>query len=100
MVLDAITREIASLIGQGYWAGVERRMKHATDLTAYVDDMKACVGDISSHKDLADRISRCLWAWSTPEALLAGFTDALISTIARHQGRGEPGHRALRADPG
>ncbi len=81
MVLDAITREVASLIGQGYWAGVERRMKHATDLTAYVDDMKACVGDISSHKDLADRISRCLWAWSTPEALLAGFTDALTSTM-------------------
>ena len=56
-------------------------MKHATDLTAYVDDMEACVGDISSHRDLADRISRCLWAWSTPEALLAGFTDALTGIM-------------------
>jgi hypothetical protein len=77
VVLDAITGEIASLIGQGYWAGVERRMRHATDLTAYVDDMKACVGTIGSHKELADRISRHLWAWPTPQSLLAGFTEAL-----------------------
>lgn len=77
MVLEAITREIASLVGQSYWAGVERRMKRASDLTAFIDDMKACVGEISSHKKLADRIAHSLWGWSTPEALLTGFTDAL-----------------------
>ena len=77
MVLDAITREIASLIGQSYWAGVERKMTHASDLTAFIDDMEACVGEISSHRKLADRIAHSLWGWSTPEALLTGFTDAL-----------------------
>ena len=81
MVLDAVTREIASLIGQSYWAGVERRMKHASDLTAFIDDMEACVGEISSHRKLADRIARSLWGWSTPEALLAGFTDALVGIM-------------------
>ena len=77
MVLDAITRAIASLIGQSYWAGVERKMTHASDLTAFIGDMEACVGEISSHRKLADRIAHSLWDWSTPEALLTGFTDAL-----------------------
>lgn len=77
MVLDAITREVASLIGQSYWAGAERRMLHASDPAALVDDMKACVGQISSHRKLADQIAHSLWDWSTPEALLTGFADAL-----------------------
>jgi hypothetical protein len=77
MVLDAITREIASLIGQSYWAGVERKMTHASDLTAFIGDMEADVGEISSHRKLADRIAHSLWGWSTPEALLTGFTEAL-----------------------
>jgi hypothetical protein len=89
-VLDAITSEIASLVGQSYWAGVERKMKHATDLTAFIDDMQACVGEISSHRKLADRIAHSLWGWSTPEALLRGFADALAdlmqgSTTAENQ---------------
>ena len=99
MVLDAITRAIASLIGQSYWAGVERKMKHASDLTAFIDDMEACVGEISSHRKLADRIAHSLWDWSTPEALLTGFTDALARHHAGKQDRREPGHRALCADP-
>lgn len=77
MVLDAITREIASLVGLSYWAGVERRMKRAQDPAAFIDEMEACVGEISSHRKLADQIAHSLWDWSTPEALLAGFTDAL-----------------------
>jgi hypothetical protein len=81
MVLDAITREIASLIGKSYWARVERRIKRDTDLTAYVDELQASVGEISSHKELADRIARSLWHWSTPEALLADFSEALAGTI-------------------
>ena len=43
--------------------------------------MEACVGEISSHRNLADRIARSLWAWSTPEALLTGFTDALVGVM-------------------
>jgi hypothetical protein len=77
MVLDAITREIASLVGLSYWAGVERKMKHAPDPAAFIDEMEACVGEINSHRKLADQIAHSLWDWSTPEALLAGFTDAL-----------------------
>jgi hypothetical protein len=77
MVLDTITREIASLIGLSYWAGVERKMKHAGDQAALVDDMEACVGEISSHRKLSDQIAHSLWGWSTPEALLAGFTAAI-----------------------
>lgn len=77
MVLDAMTRAIASLIGLSYWAGVEQKMKHASDLTAFLGDMEAGVGEISSYRKLAGRIAHSLWGWSTPEALLTGFTDAL-----------------------
>jgi hypothetical protein len=81
MVLDTVTRKIASLIGQSYWAAVERRIEHASDQAALVDDMEACVGDISSHKKLADQIAHNLWDWSTPEALLAGFTGAIAGIM-------------------
>jgi hypothetical protein len=81
MVLGAITREIASLIGQSYWAGLERRMRHASDLVAFIDDMQACVGEISSHRKLAERIAHSLWSWSTPHALRRGFADALYGIL-------------------
>lgn len=81
VVLDAIAREIASLIGKSYWAKVERKIKHATDLTDYINEMQASVGKISSQKQLADRIARSLWHWSTPEALLAGFSEALVAAL-------------------
>lgn len=76
-VLEAITREIASLVGQSYWASVERKMNRASDLTAFIDDMEACVGEIGTHRKLANRIAHSLWGWSTPETLLIGFADAL-----------------------
>ncbi|MGW6504282.1 hypothetical protein [Nonomuraea angiospora] len=88
MVLDAIAREIAALIGKSYWARVERRMQHATDPTDYVDDMQASVGEIFGHRALADRIARNLWDWLIPEALLAGFSEALVSTIQVGDGAG------------
>lgn len=81
MVLDAIVRAIASLIGKRYWARVERRIRDATDLIDYVGDMQASVGDISRHQELADRIAHNLWRWSTPQALLTGFSEALAGTV-------------------
>ncbi|GGU90063.1 hypothetical protein GCM10010182_00640 [Actinomadura cremea] len=81
MVLDAIAMETASLIGKSYWARVERRMEHASDLTDFIGDMETSVGEIPSHRQLANRIARSLWQWETPEALLAGFSEALAGTI-------------------
>lgn len=81
LVIEAITREIASLIGQSHWAGVERKMKHASDPTAFIEEMEACVGQISSHSKFASRIAHSLWSWSSPETLLTGFADALAGIM-------------------
>ncbi|WP_395110611.1 hypothetical protein [Actinomadura sp. SCN-SB] len=81
MVLEAITREIASLIGKGYWTKVERKMQRASEPTECIDVMRAGVGEIRRHRELADQVARNLWHWSTPETLLAGFSEALAGTV-------------------
>jgi hypothetical protein len=82
IVLEAIALEVISLISKSsYWTRVERKVRHARDLQDCVSEMEAAVGVIPAHRKLADRIAHSLCDWSTPEALLAGISEAMTGTI-------------------
>lgn len=87
---EAITRELVSLIAGTHWARLERRLEDADDVSAYLDDMRNCVGDSESHKALAAEIGSSLWSWLTPGALLSGFAQTMEGAIRSSGISGRP----------
>jgi hypothetical protein len=87
---EAITRELVSMIAGTHWARLERRLADADDVSAYLDDMRNCVGDSESHKTLAAGIASSLWSWLTPGALLAGFAQIMQGAIESSGISGRP----------
>jgi hypothetical protein len=81
LVLEAIARANAMLIGGAHWAGLERKLERSHDPADHLEEMQSAIGISPAHKSLAAEIRRNLYRWLEPEALLQGFSDIIASTL-------------------
>ena len=84
-VLDAITLALVSLVGGGRWAAAERNLPGTHDPLKHLRD---AVSDSMDHWRVADTISKQLWKWESPAAMVTGFADVMEMTL-RGRGLGE-----------
>ncbi|OBH94288.1 hypothetical protein [Mycobacterium sp. E2733] len=82
-VLEAITHTSVSLICGTYWSAVERRLIDADDPIHHIGDLQKAVGVGTRKQTLAGKIAHHLWEWSSPGALLAGFTEVITPALER-----------------
>lgn len=85
LAIDEIARAISMLLAGKHWATVERKLATAADPSALLDEMPQMVGNAPAHASLAEVISRNLYHWLTAAEILAGFSEAIESTMV-HSG--------------
>lgn len=89
-VLLAISQAVVSLISDGHWASIERRVAKANDPSDLFEDMQKAVGDNGLQREMARNIAYSLYDWLNPAALLSGF-DAAASRVIQASGiKGRP----------
>jgi hypothetical protein len=76
-VLDAFTTAMAVMLAPGHWASFEQAIIGVVPTEVDLDRAQALVGDSSAQRDAAKTISTSFWRWTTPEALIHGFADAM-----------------------
>jgi hypothetical protein len=80
-VLDAFTTAMAVMLTPGHWASFEQTIVGVAATEVNLDRAQALVGDSSAQRDAAKTISTSFWRWTTPEALIQGFGDAMSSLM-------------------
>lgn len=88
-VRAAIASEIACTIGGGRWASLERRLAYS-EAVEFLDDLAGAVGSAPLYRDLTDTISKNLYRWDSPGAVLDGFANAAERALSRAGLDGHP----------
>lgn len=81
LVMDAIARAMAMLLGGSHWAAVERKLVRADDPADLLNTMPRMIGTTPAHEALADVIAVNLYRWLTATDILVGFASAINTTL-------------------
>lgn len=84
-VLDALTSAMASMLTPGQWAAFEQRIRSVAPGDVDLDRALALIGDRPAQRAAATAIARNLWRWSSPDARVQGFSQA-IAPLTRSAG--------------
>jgi hypothetical protein len=81
-VLDAVTSALVAMLAPGKWATLEQHLRRASVTEVDLDHAQSLVGDSPQQRELAKAIGTSLWQWTSPEALIRGFADAIADVAA------------------
>lgn len=85
----AIASEVACTIGRGRWASLERKVGYS-DAGELLDDLAGAVGSAPLYQQLTNTISKSLYRWDSPGAVLEGFASAAKRALSRAGLEGRP----------
>jgi len=82
-VLDAITRQVVSLVAGPRWGGLEAKLANVPrdELVENLDEMQEAVGTDQRQKAIADAVAHRLWQWKSVGDLVTGFDDLIRSAV-------------------
>jgi hypothetical protein len=83
VVLDALTREVVSLIAGPRWQRLESSLDH-DQLLDRLDDLQVHVGE--GHQLLARGVAKNLWEWARSDRTFKTGFDALMASVSSRYG--------------
>lgn len=103
-VLQTLTTAMAVMLAPGQWAQFELQIADLAPEDVDLNRAQKLVGDSTPQWATAQAIAARQWKWTTPEALIVGFTEA-ISDLATSSGMKDTGKGArfllqLASSPG
>lgn len=81
-VLQKITTAMAVMLAPGQWAHFESEIAGIPPEDVDLNRAQKLVGDSTRQRATAQAIASHLWEWPTPEALIAGFSEAIADLAA------------------
>ncbi|NGN93187.1 hypothetical protein G5C66_10620 [Nocardioides sp. KC13] len=81
-VLQTITTAMAVMLAPGKWAHFEHQISGLAPEDVDLNRAQRLVGDTAPQWAAAQAIASRLWQWSSPEALIVGFADAIADLAA------------------
>ena len=89
-VLQSISQQAVSLVAGKHWVRIERRLWDAEQPMDLLGEARSAVGIDKRQKEVAARIARSLWIWSTPIELIDGFHKIMFPYLQTKRLEGVP----------